>query len=70
MSKDGKEAKPKYEAPAVVALGELAKGSGNCYSGSGDSGAYCSTGNIAAGTCTVGNGALGACGTGGSVYLV
>ena len=30
------ERKPKYEAPTVVALGELARGSGVCASGTGN----------------------------------
>ncbi len=47
--------KPAYEAPVVVALGELARGSGFCYDGSGDSEA-CANGSLASvGFCETGS---------------
>lgn len=36
MSANEKRTKPKYEAPVVVALSELARGTGDCAAGSGD----------------------------------
>ncbi len=47
-----KKSKKKYETPPVIFLGETAKGSGLCQTGSGDATA-CGTGNgvTGAGTC-------------------
>ena len=55
MSDSEKRTKPKYEAPIVVDLGELARGAGACSAGSGDTD-----------TCTAGGAALTACTAGGS----
>lgn len=73
MSEKDKRARPRYEAPIVVALGEMARGAGTecipgssavgyCYSGGTASGSgYCSTGTIADGYCTDGLAPNGYC---------
>jgi hypothetical protein len=63
MSKEEKRTKAKYEAPTIVALGELAKGAGACTAGSGDSDA-CTAGGLAS-TCTAGPIATVGCTAGG-----
>lgn len=65
MSKKDERTKPKYEAPILVPLGEMAKGSGACSAGSGDTGS-CTAGGAALIACTAG-GAAATCtaGTGG-----
>ena len=57
MMQDAPEEKRRYEAPVVVPLGELAKGSGLCATGSGDAD-DCMTGN-GADWCGTGNAAIG-----------
>jgi hypothetical protein len=59
MSDNEKRAKPKYEAPTVVALGELAKGAGACVAGSAD--ASCTAGGLATTPCNAGAAATSAC---------
>ena len=50
-----KTRKPAYEAPVVLALGELARGSGLCTDGSGDS-EVCANGSLASvGFCETGS---------------
>ena len=49
--------KPKYEAPTVVALGELARGAGACDPGSADVTTCTANGGHAGDTCTA-NGSL------------
>jgi hypothetical protein len=63
MADNEKRTKPKYEAPTVVPLSELARGAGACTSGSGDSGA-CTAGGLAS-TCTAGPIATVGCTSGG-----
>ncbi len=66
MSNNEKSAQPKYEAPILVPLGEMAKGAGACVAGSGDRG-DCTMGGLADNACTAGpvnNG--GTCSAGGS----
>ena len=54
MSEKGEGKKPGYEAPVLVPLGDLAKGTGLCDAGSGDAGdPDCHSGGAAAG-CTSG----------------
>ena len=55
------DARPVYESPQVLRLGDVHRGEGACSPGSGDSSSPCSTGNIAAGACGNGNGALAPC---------
>ena len=64
MSDTEKKTKPKYEAPTVVPLGDLAKGAGACTAGSGDS-STCSAGGSAVTACTAGTAAISACTAGG-----
>ena len=66
MSKKDERTKPKYEAPIVVALGEMARGAGACTAGPSDVDA-CTAGGLAQTACTAGptnNGAT--CTSGGS----
>jgi hypothetical protein len=56
-----KKTKPKYEAPIVVPLGEMARGAGDCSPGSGDTGTCTSVGGAATGTCTHGVSASATC---------
>ena len=49
-----KGSKPSYEAPCVVPLGELARGSGKCSPGSGQAGTNCNPGAIVEGGCHAG----------------
>ena len=68
MSEDEERTKPKYEAPTVIALGGLPKGTGYCAAGSIVDG-YCSAGTAApGGYCSAGEGVSGYCrdGSGGS----
>ncbi len=66
MSKKDERTKPKYEAPTVVALGELAQGLGYCAAGS-SALEYCTAGTAAATACTAGSVAVSAaCTTGGA----
>ena len=65
MPNQNAKGKPKYEAPKVVPLGGLARGSGGCIPGSGASAGDCTTGTSAASYCTVGNAAGTACTAGG-----
>ena len=60
MSDKEKRTKPKYEAPTVVALSELAKGAGACSAGSSDA-VDCTAGGAALNACTAGTSALVAC---------
>jgi hypothetical protein len=55
-----KRAKPKYEAPIVVTLSDLATGSGACSAGSGDTDT-CTAGGAAQTACTAGTAATNAC---------
>jgi hypothetical protein len=64
MSKKDEKTKPKYEAPIVVPLGEMAKGSGACSAGSGDTDT-CTAGYLAATACTAGPVAHAGCTAGG-----
>jgi hypothetical protein len=67
MSKKDEKTKPKYEAPIVVPLGELARGVGYCAAGSSASDGYCTAGVAAASACTDGSVALAAaCTSGGA----
>lgn len=52
--------KPKYEAPTVVALGDLARGAGACSAGSADTDT-CTAGGAAMTDCTAGTAATNAC---------
>jgi len=67
MSNQNVIEKPKYEPPIVVPLGEIARGSGACTTGSGDTDT-CTAGGLALTACTAGTAALGAC-TGGTANL-
>jgi hypothetical protein len=67
MSNNEKGAKPKYETPTVVALGELAKGAGACSAGSGDT-VDCTAGGLAANACTAGTAATVGC-TAGTIVV-
>lgn len=61
--------KPRYEPPTLVPLGELAKGSGVCATGSGV-GADCTIGSAADGAlCFTGGNATTNCFTGGGDVL-
>jgi hypothetical protein len=67
MSDNEKRTKPKYEAPIVVPLGELAQGTGYCKDGTNAAPEYCSTGGVASpGYCSDGNGAAPGYCSGGS----
>ena len=63
MSNNEKTGKPKWEAPTVVALGELARGAGACAAGISDV-ADCSAGTSALVACSAGTSALNACNAG------
>ncbi len=65
MSDNEKKPKPKYEAPVVVPLGELARGAGDCSRGSADTG-DCTAGFAALGACTAGPVATLGCTAGGA----
>jgi len=65
MSDNEKRIKPKYEAPTVVALGEMAKGSGACSAGYADFDT-CTAGPLALTACTQGDSAVAGCTTGGA----
>lgn len=59
--------KLKYESPIIVPLGEMARGSGLCATGSSVApGANCATGGADAG-CSVGSSNVPACSAGGAV---
>ena len=65
MSDQKAKGKSKYETPILVPLGEMARGSGACTPGSGDSGA-CTSGGLANIACTAGPFNIGAtCSAGG-----
>ena len=67
MSDNEKKTKSKYEAPAVIDLGEMAKASGACVAGSGDV-VDCTAGGLALNDCTAGPLATGTtCSAGGAV---
>ena len=68
MSDNEKRTKPKYEAPIVVALGELATGAGDCIDGASDS-TNCTAGEGTLGHCEAGSAALTYCVAGGSKIL-
>jgi hypothetical protein len=55
------EAKPRYDSPVVVPLGELARGSGQCTPGSAVAVVPCSPGSAADGDCTNGVEVGGSC---------
>ncbi len=63
MTDNEKRATTKYEAPIVVALGEPARGAGNCGAGSGDY-ELCTNGNAAYSDCNNGHGANTVCSNG------
>jgi hypothetical protein len=65
MSKKDGQAKPRYEPPVVVPLGELAKGDGSCSPGSVGTGA-CNPGT-AANPCNDGTLAINGCHTGSGI---
>jgi len=65
MSDNEKMTKPKYEAPTVVALTELARGAGACSAGSGDIDT-CTAGGQALTACTAGPIAVEGCTNGGA----
>jgi len=67
MSENENRTKPKYEAPVVVALGGLAKGTGYCAPGSSADDGYCTAGIAAASACTAGGVAGTAACTAGTV---
>jgi len=58
MSEQNAKGKLKYESPILVPLGEMAKGSGVCATGSsvapGGGGTECTAGGTAAGHCSAG----------------
>ena len=60
MSNNEKTGKPKWEAPTVVALGELARGAGACVPGTSDA-VDCTAGGAAQNACTAGTAALSGC---------
>lgn len=60
MAENEKRTKPKYEAPTVVPLGEMARASGACSAGSAVP-LDCSAGVTATQDCTAGTSALRAC---------
>lgn len=60
MSNNEKTGKPKWEAPTVVALGELARGAGACVAGTSDA-VDCTAGGAAQNACTAGTSARSAC---------
>ncbi len=70
MSEQNAELKPKYVTPQAIPLGEMAKGAGQCVSGSSNTD-ECFVGNAASGLgCFDGNAASGAgahCGNGSGV---
>ena len=61
MPEDVKRKKPKYEAPTVVLLGGLAKGTGSCGPGSLANEGDCTSGSTAESYCTAGGGTGSAC---------
>lgn len=61
MSDKNAKGKSKYESPVLVPLGEMAKGSGYCRTGSGASDGDCTSGGSAASYCTAGTSAGTAC---------
>jgi hypothetical protein len=66
MSQVEKGPRPKWESPTIVALGELAKGSGACVAGVSDV-VDCTAGTAAQNNCTdAGVAALVACAAGNS----
>lgn len=60
MSKKDERAKPKYEAPTVVPLGELARGAGDCIAGTNDQ-VNCTAGTNTVTFCKAGGAALVHC---------
>lgn len=66
MPEKDESKKPMYETPIVVPLGELAKGSGDCFSGASDT-AFCTTGGLATTDCITGGANVVACTTGAAV---
>ena len=67
MTKDAKK-KPKYEAPVVAPLGELAAAAGICEEGTApDTSENCTHGFAAVLNCELGGAPGGACGGGGEV---
>ncbi|MHB8837179.1 MAG: hypothetical protein ACYC9Y_15925 [Candidatus Methylomirabilia bacterium] len=66
MSDTEKKAKPEYEAPVIVPLGDLARGTGYCAPGSSASDGYCTAGIFAASACTAGGTASAAACTAGT----
>jgi len=63
MSENENRTKPKYEAPVVVALGGLAKGTGSCANGSNPDDS-CGSGFSASTSCGNGVAPGSSCGTG------
>ena len=61
MSDNEKRTKPKYEAPIIVPLGELARGAGACDPGSSDVTTCTQFGGAALATCTNGASAAVTC---------
>jgi hypothetical protein len=61
MSDNKQRTKPKYEAPTVIPLTELARGTGECRAGSGASEGDCTAGTLAASYCTAGTSPTTAC---------
>ena len=67
MSNNEKMAKPKYEAPVVIDLGEMSQGFGYCAAGTAAPLDYCTAGTAAGTACTDGSIALtAACTAGGA----
>jgi hypothetical protein len=64
---DGKKGKPTYQPPALMPLGELAKGDGQFSCHSGSSASDCQTGGTASNNCHVGNSAQQRCRAGSGV---
>lgn len=52
--------RPRYETPTVVVLGGLARGSGACTAGSGDTDT-CTAGGLAGTACSAGGAATSGC---------
>jgi hypothetical protein len=70
MADNERRTKPKYEAPTVVPLGEMARGAGACTPGSADIETCTSTGGAALVTCTNGISAAATCTSNGGSALV
>ncbi|HXX53890.1 MAG TPA: hypothetical protein VEI28_04900 [Thermodesulfovibrionales bacterium] len=64
MSEEDKRTRLKYTSPVVVPLGTLARGAGECESGSANVGGGCENGGAAAAECEAGGTKSGSCDVG------